>query len=110
MKSHIKARKEAALLNLQKQLDAGTKPVNKRDYMISTTDPGVPNNDHLGNFNNGLHYGKPVKTNEEDDAIVETLKNGDKKPILLDFLPLDDKDIKRIKQEITNLKAKLKIS
>jgi hypothetical protein len=99
MKSSMKIRKEAALVILQKQLNTNSKPVNRKHYDHVLLPTGI------------VHFGKPVQLDEKGVPImVEDKKNGGTKPVLLNFLPLNDQDKQRINKEITNLKTKLKIA
>lgn len=98
MKSSINIRRKNALDNLEKQLVAGTRPVNHKDY--------VPT------FENGkiVHLGKPVKTDEKGNIVYTTKKDGTKVPELLDVIPLTSVQIAQKEREIASLKAKLHIA
>lgn len=83
MKSSISQRKKTALGLLESQLSIGTKPVKGK---------------------------KPQAINEDGTPKFLTLKDGTKKSVLLDVIPLSPNDIKRKQNEITSLKRKLKIA
>lgn len=83
MKISIARKKKTALDTLEKQLVNGNKPVKGK---------------------------KPQAIDKDGNLLFEEAKDGVKKPILVDNIPLNSVDIKRINKEITSLKTKLKIA
>ena len=98
MKSSIQRRKMTALTLLEKQLEKGTKPVKAGDYEITTEKGEI------------IHVGKPAKRDEKGNLVYETLKDGSKKLVLLDIIPLMPWEIKKKQEEVASLKRKLKIA
>ncbi len=96
MKLFIRRRKEQALKTLQAQLVRNDKPVKG---------PKPQATDKDGNLLYQTY--KDPKTQQELPFLDS---KGNKKPLLLDNIPLDKEDITRIKKEIASLESKLKIS
>lgn len=95
MKAYARRRKETALKILENQLVRGNKPV-KGPKPVATNDKGET-----------IYQVTTDPKTKEERFVLD--RNGNKKPLLLDNVPLTDSDRKRIEKEILSLKTKLKL-